>query len=406
MARRVLCVTSSFPRWKADDATPFVSNLAKDLQRLGWDVDVLAPHAPGAATRETLDGVQVERFRYLVPEAQQTVCYQGGALINLRRSPSNWLRIPPLVLAELLAVATRLRSRRYDLVHSHWILPQGFVASLVAPALGIPHVATAHGGDVFVLRGRLPEAFKRFALARANAVTVNSSVTGAEVDRLLAGEGAAHLIPMGVSVTEAPADAARRTELRALHRRGDGPLLIFVGRMVREKGVAELIESLGILRESFPEVRALLVGEGPDRPAFQALAEGLGLGDRLSFTGWVEASQVPGLLGAADIYVGPSHTEAQGLAFLEAMWAGIPVVAARVGGIPDVVRHQETGLLVEPGSPRQVAEAVTRIRSDAGLASGLARRARDLVRTSYSRDAAAARFSALFESLLDARRRP
>ena len=78
---RILCLTSNFPRWEGDSTTPFVLHLAQDLQALGWRVDVLAPHAPGAAVRETLGGVRVERFRYLWPERLETVCYRGGALI-------------------------------------------------------------------------------------------------------------------------------------------------------------------------------------------------------------------------------------------------------------------------------------------------------------------------------------
>ena len=86
---RVLCVTSNFPRWEGDSTTPFVLHLAEDLQALGWEVDVLAPHAPSAARHEVLDGVSVDRFRYLWPENRETVCYQGGALINLKQEDSN-----------------------------------------------------------------------------------------------------------------------------------------------------------------------------------------------------------------------------------------------------------------------------------------------------------------------------
>jgi len=83
---KILCLTSNLPRWQGDSTTPFVLNLARELQKLGWQVDVLAPHAPGCAKKETLQGVNIERFQYLWPKTQQTVCYQGGALINMRRN--------------------------------------------------------------------------------------------------------------------------------------------------------------------------------------------------------------------------------------------------------------------------------------------------------------------------------
>ena len=122
---RVLCVTSNFPRWSGDSTTPFVLHLAQDLQSVGWEVHVLAPHAPQAARSEIIAGVRVERFRYLWPTRQQTVCYQGGALINLRKHPVNWLKLPALVAAETLAIARTLRAGHYDLIHSRWILPKG-----------------------------------------------------------------------------------------------------------------------------------------------------------------------------------------------------------------------------------------------------------------------------------------
>jgi hypothetical protein len=91
---RVLFVTSNYPRWAGDTTTPFVHDLAVDLGARGWQVRVLAPHAPGAARDETIDGVHVHRFRYLVLASAQTVCYGGGALVNIRNSRLTRAKIP------------------------------------------------------------------------------------------------------------------------------------------------------------------------------------------------------------------------------------------------------------------------------------------------------------------------
>ena len=175
---RVLFLASTFPRWEGDSSAPFVLNLAQDLRALDWRVDVLVPHAPGALRHEEIGGVRVDRFRYLWPETLQTVCYGGGALANLRHDRKNLLKLPALVAAQAVAAMARLAGGRYDLLHSHWILPQGFTGTLAARPLGIPHITTVHGGDVFALQGRILAGFKRFALAGAEAVTVNSSATG------------------------------------------------------------------------------------------------------------------------------------------------------------------------------------------------------------------------------------
>jgi phosphatidyl-myo-inositol dimannoside synthase len=278
---RILCVTSNLPRWAGDATTPFVLHLASDLTALGWEVEALAPHAEGAATCEVLDGVAVRRFRYLWPEAAQTVCYSGGALVNLRRRPTNKLKLPALVAAEWAALARRVAAGRFDVVHAHWLLPQGLVATL--PPRRSPVVVTAHGGDVFGLRGALMSRAKVAALRSADAVTANSSYTEAALRRLAPDLGPVQRIPMGVGTTFPATDDV--TEVRRRHRRGRGPLVVFAGRLVEEKGVDDLLEALARLVPDLPDATALVLGDGQDREALEARAAELGLGGRVTFAG-------------------------------------------------------------------------------------------------------------------------
>lgn len=400
-------MTSNFPRWEGDSTTPFVLHLAQDLQSLGWKVDVLAPHAPAAAVAETLGGVQVERFRYLWPESQQTVCYQGGALINLRKNPRNKRKLPALVGAELTAVAWRLLTRNYDALHSHWILPQGFTGMVARMLHRLPHVITVHGGDVFGLQGRILALTKRAALRSADAVTVNSSATEQAVLRLAPGMVQLHRIPMGVSTSPLDADQAHlAAAIRERYQHGGGPLLLFVGRLVEEKGVADLLHAIALLRSHVPNATALVVGEGQDRPELEALVTSLGIGEHVFFTGWVEPHQIPAYLAASDIFVGPSRragngwVEAQGLTLLEAMAAGVPVIATRLGGVVDFVTHDQTGLLVADRAPAQIAQAVRRLVADAALTRQLTTHARKQVNAVFARETSAAAFSSLFERLI------
>ena len=409
---RVLCVTSNFPRWSGDSTTPFVLHLAQDLQSLGWEIDVLAPHAPRAARTEVIGGVRVERFRYLWPTGQQTVCYQGGALINLRKHPLNWLKLPALVAAETLAIAQKLRAGDYDLMHSHWILPQGFAGMLARRGRPVPHVLTVHGGDIFGLQGRLIRGFKRTALRNADAVTVNSSVTETAVQAVGGSLRRLVRIPMGVSI--APLDdrqAALAERLRQEHRGVEGPLLVFVGRIVAEKGVEDLLRATRLLAECAPGSRAIIIGDGQDRADMEQLARTLGIADVTHFTGWVDAADIPAYLHAADVFVGPSRTaangwiEAQGLTFIEAMAARIPVVATRVGGIVDAVQDEQTGLLVDERAPEQIARAVVRLWQDDALRRRLVDSAYTAAVEHFSRRVSAEAFSALFaEAVCQSRR--
>lgn len=402
---RILCVTSNFPRWSSDSTTPFVLNLANDLQKLGWKVDVLAPHAPGARQTEVLKNVNVERFRYFWPETQQTICYQGGALINLRTDKVNYLKLPSLIAFEGLNIFSRLMKGQYDLLHSHWILPQGFTGVLASRPLKIPHVTTVHGGDIFGLQGNFLKKFKQFTLNNVDAVTVNSSVTEKAVLKQAQNLNELHRIPMGVNDKKHNYEIESE-EIKKKYQKGVGPLLIFIGRLVEEKGVGDLIEAVKLLKSQLPGLSCLIVGEGQDRKIFENLVQEYGLSNNIFFPGWVEPEKIPKYLAAADIFVGPSRqakngwVEAQGLTFIEAMMAKVPVIATRIGGIIDAVKHEETGLLVNERSPEEIVFSVQRLINETGLSDKLKKNGYEMARTKFSRKASAMKFSQLFERLM------
>lgn len=403
---RILCLTSNFPRWQGDSTTPFVLHLAQDLQQIGWQVTILAPHAEGAKQNETLEGIHVRRFRYLLPSRLETVCYQGGALINLRKDRLNYAKLPPLIFFEWLQTTLHLLKGKFDLLHSHWLLPQGFVGALASTPLGIPHVCTIHGGDVFGLQGHFLKKFKSFAIQHTDAVTVNSSATRQAVSHICPNYLALHTIPMGVSAGKcSPQHQAQAEGIRSRFRRGQGPLLLFVGRLIEEKGVADLLEALSLLRDRHPDLTLMVIGEGQDRPLLQKQTRDLRLVGQVFFNGWINTDQMPGYFAAADIFVAPSRisadgwVEAQGLTIIEAMMAELPVIASRTGGIVDSISHEATGLLVPERSPADLAAAITRLIDDPELAKRLGRQAHQRAVAKFSREASAAQFSQLFESL-------
>ncbi len=404
---RILIVTSTFPRWSDDATTPFVYHLALDLRALGWQVDVLAPHFPGAARYEMLpQGIGVNRFRYWLPEQGETVCYDGGALIQIRQNRTNVLKIPFLVGAELAATLARLRNH-YDLVNSHFVLPQGFVAGLASRVASVPHVVTIHGGDVFALQSPTMVAFKRWALRMSDAVTVNSSATY-RITRELAPYAEIKKIPMGAGVPTP--DRHRASELRSALVRDDGSLVCFVGRLVEEKGPGDLIAALPAIRVRYPGAKVVVVGDGPYRSSLLEQARTLGLEDHVHFAGWVDSERVAEYLAASDVFVGPSKQaangwmEAFGLTFVEAALVGTPIVATRTGGVPDIVQDGVTGILVPESQPVAIAEAVVRLLDNPMLARSLANNAKHHALMNFTRRASANAFSLLLESVIAAKK--
>jgi phosphatidyl-myo-inositol dimannoside synthase len=377
--RRILHVTSNYPRWPGDSTTPFVHDLAVGLVERGWDITVVAPHFPGAARDEVMDGVRVHRFTYLLPRSAQTLCYGGGALANLRSSRTAKFKLPALVTAEWASLVGRLR-RRTDLVHAHWVLPQGFVAT-TQPSR-VPRLLTAHGSDVMALRGRVLDAFSRFAVRHVDGVTVGSTATREAVASLGAAADKISMIPFGVDLQRrADHDVVRR--LRGTLIPTDGPLLVFLGRLVEEKGVLDAIEAMAMVQPSLPTLRMAVVGAGQDEGRARRLARQLGIEHCTLFAGWAEPAEVPSWLAAADIVLAPSWREGQGIVLLEAMAQARPVVATRTGGITDAIDDGVTGRLVEPGRPDQLAAAIRDLVADPDGARAMGNLAAQVVTARY-----------------------
>jgi glycosyltransferase involved in cell wall biosynthesis len=179
----------------------------------------------------------------------------------------------------------------------------------------------------------------------------------------------------GVDTAVFRPDPAARERLRATLGLEPGALVFAVVALLRPgKGHADLLHALARVRLRAPAVRVLAAGDGVERPRLEALAAGLGVADLVRFLG--ARSDVPALLAASDAYVHPSLAEALPTSVLEAMAVGLPVVATDVGGVPEIVAHERTGLLVPAGRPDRLADAMLRLTDPAlRVAMGAAGRA-------------------------------
>jgi glycosyltransferase involved in cell wall biosynthesis len=216
---------------------------------------------------------------------------------------------------------------------------------------------------------------------------------------------------MGINVTRVP-DPDLVSALRERFRRTDGPLLVFVGRLVEEKGYADFLAALARVATHRPDATGLVVGDGQDREHAERLAIDLGIAERVRFTGWVESAEVPSYIAAGDVFVAPSRRgpdgwiEAQGLSIVEAMALGTPVVAAACGGIVDTIEDGVSGLLVPERAPEAVAAAVERYLTDADLRSRAVVNGHRVATDRFSIEATATAFDALFREVLARRAGP
>jgi len=254
------------------------------------------------------------------------------------------------------------------------ILP---LAALAARPRGLPIVLTVHCSPTHTLRAH----DGRTALVRGlggwleRRTERRAAMTLVYTDRLA--DRLARMPRCGpVQVMRRGIDAAAfaAPESGAFPERPGRPRVVFLGRVVRAKGVDTLVEAAARLRT--PGADVVIVGDGPDRTRIEALARGLGVADRVHVTGFVGHERVPSILASADLLVLPSRYEELGTVLVEAMHAGLPVVATRVGGIPEVVADGVTGLLVASADPSALAAAIDAVLSDPALAGRMRESAR------------------------------
>jgi phosphatidylinositol alpha-1,6-mannosyltransferase len=402
---RLLVVTSTWPLRAGDRRTPFVRDLAQDLAGMGWEITVLAPHAAGAAQRETDGTIEIRRFRYMLPESWQVLAYGAGGLINLRRGLVKLLALP-FVLAQTLAIRAELRRFRPDVVHAHWLLPQGFTAGLASMGTGVPVAVTVHGGDVFALRGAVYRPFKKFAVRRAAAISANGRLTADAALALGAEPGKLRIIRFAPAFSGAvPEEAVADWRARFAP---DATLVLFVGRLIAEKGPDDFIRAIaGAARAN---ICGVICGDGPMLPALRDLAGALGVVDRIFFEGWLPPDAIACRMRGADALLFPSKRspdgweEAQGIVLVEAMRARLPIFAAQSGGIPELVRDGSTGWLFPEGDVAAMSALIER-RADGALANvtDVIDRAEKVGRTEITREGTAEAFHRLFADLRNSR---
>ena len=382
---RLLVLASTFPG-AADNGTPaFVQDLAL-AEAAEFDTLVLVPRVPGARRREVRGPLAVERFRYF-PRRWEDLA-DGAILENLRRRRSRWLQVPPFVLAEAWALRRAVRAHRPDVLHVHWIVPQGLAALL--GARGVPWLVTTLGGDVYALSDPVSARLKRAVLRRAGAVTaMNADMTA----RLVA-QGArpetTHVLPMGADV------AAVRAAGAGVAR--EPGRILFAGRLVEKKGLAVL---LAALRQVAPGWSLEVVGDGPLRAELEAAAAGL----PVTFRGALPRAELARSYARSEIVVVPSVAAASGdqdglpVALLEAMAAGCAVVASRIAGIDAAVLDGDSGLLVPPGDPVALATALDGLLADPDRRAKLGAAAADRAEE-FSVAVVGARYRALLREIL------
>ncbi len=344
---RVCILTTAFPRWAGDSHAPFVFELARSLHLQGMQVRVIAMHCPGASTYEVMDGVEVIRPRYL-PERYEILRKESAGLPALwQKNPLLRLAILPFLLVQTVALLRYARD--CDLIHAQWTL-SGMLVWITRWLHRKPYLVTVHGSDIF-------KAAKTPWIRGLTRAALNSSVQVIAVSQALA-QAVRDLRVQAEKVTVI-SDGVDTSKFYPTNEERL-PIILYVGALTEQKGVEYLLRAFPRVAADFPEMRLVLIGEGAQRKALEALAGELGIEDRVEWVGAQPQSEVARLMRQARLFVLPSVNEGLGVVVLEALASGLPCVGSRSGGIPDMITG-EVGRLVEPKDSPGLAEAMLQI---------------------------------------------
>lgn len=353
---------------------------------------VLAPHAPGAKRFENMDNLEVHRFRYFLTP-WQSLAYHGGIMANLKQNRLRYLLVPFFLLSEFASLIYLTRKYRVDVIHAHWLIPNGLVAvaarALIAgekPAI----VCTSHGTDLFGLTGTLFRWLQKHVIAKVDKLTVVSTALRVHAISLVNRDDV-EVIPMGVDLAGAftPPDTPGRSSSK----------LLFVGRLVEQKGLQYLILAMPAILKCHPQVTLTIAGDGPERENYQRLATTSGMNGSIRFLGALENAALNELYGRATAFVSPSLAEGLGLTFVEASGCECPVVATDLPAILDIVIDGVTGLICRQKDSADLAAKVCFLLEYPELREAMGRAGRQYVQERFDWAIVSCRYAALIDEL-------
>jgi glycosyltransferase involved in cell wall biosynthesis len=397
---RIICPTYWYPQHATDTQATYVHDINRHLARRGHSVTVVTPGNSSLPAVDHFDGVEVLRFPMELP-VDLTYGRVAQSRVNIVGKFARLAVMAHYLEAQYRATLHAAADRGGDVIHAHWAIPTGPAAVHAARRLGLPSVITMHGGDVYVnpeqgydfpTRWYVRPAL-RWTLRHAGALTAITEDCRQHALRAGAPNDAIHLVFNGTDLRRfSPAPGGKdRIDPRF------GRHMIFACRQLfPRKGIRFLIEAAARLKPQYPDLKVVVAGDGFERPELIQLAEKLGIASDVTFLGWVANTELPPYYRAAAVSVIPSLEEGFGIPAAEAMGCETAVVASDAGGLPEVVQHGVTGLVVPRGDAGALAEAIGSLLADPERRTAMGRAGRERALRLFDWDRTAEQFERIY----------
>lgn len=404
---KICLLTHTFPRFDGDIAAPFMDGVAKSLCQNNNEVFVLTPYSPVFKNTKKKP-YKVITYKYIFPNNLHLLGYSKTLSDDKKIPFLNLLISPLLYLFCLIALLRLIKKEKIEVISAHWILPNGFIASLASIITGVPLVSTLPGSDVYLAQKNLIFKFMaRMASSISKNITSNSPELLHDLQIIGADRKKFCTIIYGVDQQKFYPDYAKRQISRKKMGFSKDQLVILgVGRLVAKKGFKYLVEAAHYILQKNKNVVFVIVGDGDQKKELNDLIQLRGLTNNFFLLGSINYQDLPDYYNMADIFILPSirdekgNLDDQSVSVIEAMSCGLPVVTTNFLGYRVVIEDKVSGFLLPQRHPLKIYQTLNRLIQSKTLREAIGKQARNIVLKKFSWQMIGVEYLKLFDRIV------
>jgi|SRR3989344_4629809 len=366
-------LSNSYPAYQGHFQSPFIHNLAKALAFRGHRVKVVCPYyGKFSKKRETIDNVEIIRFQYF-PIKFQRLTEGGGMPSALKSSFIAKINMPFFIMSSILTSIKELR--KCDLIHCQWAL-SGIPGIFIKFLFRKPMIVTTRGAEFdLAMKNFLFKIVLRYVLKNCNFITPNNESHVEVIKKFGIPKEKILPIPNGINL-EYFKPRNKRELRKKLRLPLDKKIVLFVGWLIERKGVNYLLDVATMFDDN---ILFLIIGSGASEENLKMYARNLNLKEKVKFLGAKNSEEIPYWMNVADVFVLPSLSEGRPNVVAEAASSGLPVIATRVDGTPELIDDQRTGFLITPRSTKELYERLKLLLENNDLRNKTGKNARQFI---------------------------
>jgi glycosyltransferase involved in cell wall biosynthesis len=349
---KILFVTSAYPRYKGEERDMFIFELTKGLSN-EFEIFVLCPLDKHSKSKEQYGNINVIRHPQF-PFNMLTIAYGSGIVPNLKKNPLLWTGVPFYFLFQIYFINKICSLYNINCLHAHWLLPNAFSAALYKFAFNkkVKLITTLHGSDVSLFSNFFGKAIKSFTLKHTDKLSVVGIELKNQIQENFNYKNEIFVYPMGTDTNIFNFQETTKSK----HKQ-----ILFVGRLIKEKGIYVLLEALSQLKKYHSDIQLHIIGEGNEKMHIQEKIKQLGLVKNIIFHGQILHSELPHYFSMVDIFVLPSFSEGFGLVLTEAMACRCITVCSNIKIFKNLIDDEINGFIIKKNTPTELATTILKI---------------------------------------------